>query len=349
MKVKTKDLDWLLKTVVNAAGKINIMPITSSVTLFVEDNQLYACATNRIDTLFGHIDVEDKKDFKATVDIITLQKLVHSLTTDEVELNMKKDYLQIVANGKYKLMTLVDGRGTEIHIDDTRFKPSAPPITINADVFSTIKSQLSISLAEKSFVEESYKDYYIGEVALTTNTDNASMLRVSPFNSEKYKVYAKTIELLSLFEGQIEMSQDFSNKRTMFSGNNLCLVTSMLELDRCPNFEAEAFVEIFNERYDYSVECNKKDFIEVLNRFGVLCQQNITINLNNGILFTSSDDTFEEKLDIPCHIDKIIQINYVVLLKYLKTIDSDTFTLSFKDDLIKLTGKNVEHILSEYI
>lgn len=347
MQIETAELDKILSKVAKAASNEKSLPITSIITLKAENNKLTMYTTDKTITMFGFVTSLDNDSFSISVDVNTLTKLIHSISTKVVSLSVKKGVLYITGNGNYKLNAINNGRGEAISLPDPRdaYK-STITTTIDISTIKTAIKALSLSIAANDFAVSCYKNIYFGEKILTSDMSKLSAL--DTYICDPGRLFSrKLVSLLSLFEDSIEMKLQ-NNLLTAFVSPQLIIVSPVDNINEVPDYQADALMSLLLKSYDYSVSINKKDFIEALNRFGILSQDKIILDFSNELELRSNDDTFSEKLNINVSINKELIIDYLTLKQYVNTFDDDNFEFYFDDNstFVMLKDSQLTHIIS---
>ena len=114
MILSSKEFKETCSKILIAISKSDLDDLTGSLELKVEDSNLVLITTNGeyyVTTKFALPEdiVLAFSDFHATVNASKFLKLVSQLTTEEIELNAKDKYLEIKANGKYKVPFIFEG------------------------------------------------------------------------------------------------------------------------------------------------------------------------------------------------------------------------------------------------
>ena len=349
MKIKTKQLDEALNKMLLVAEKTTLDPMTSIVSFFMHDNDLIACSTDKSNTLFWKLECEDPEDIGISVNVFSLAKLVHSISTDTIEFKVDKNILKIKGNGTYKFSSVVDGKGKNIMIGDRRLKNNTSLSTIEASTIKMIKSCLATSLAPNDFAVPDYQDYYMdASNVLTTNTDNASMLRRGILDNHAYKVSAKTVNILAGLNDTFELIHE--GDLFSFRGTQCELVTKLMPIELCPDFQANLFVDVFNKPMSFSTSVNRNELLATLGRCTIFTDSKIELDFSNELTIRTLNFSVVETIHSSDNADKQLTVSLSVLMTYVKTLLDETIYIELDDanDLLKLSDSQIEHVLSAY-
>lgn len=350
MKLKTKELDEALSKLLLVAEKNMLDPMTSIVSLFVVDNKLIACATDKSNTLYFKLDCEDiDNKLSISVNITSFAKLIHSISTDTIELKVEKNVLKVKGNGNYKFPSIVDGKGNNIMIGDKRLKSKDVVAKVDSSTIKSIKSCISLSLAPNDFAVVEYKDYYVGGLnTLATNTENASIVRHGILDNKDYKVSTKTIDILAGLNEKFDLVHEGS--LSSFRCDRCELLTRLELASNYPDFQADLFVAVFDKPMTFSTRVNRNELLATLGRCAIFTDGQIELDFSNKLSVSTSDSSVSEKVESSDSSDIKLTINLATFTSYLKTLNDDDIFIELEESekLLKLSDSQIEHVLSSY-
>lgn len=346
MRIETKELDNILSKVAKAAPYDKALPLTCIITLKANNDVLTMYTTNLVTTMFGFVKCLDTDSFSISVDVNTLAKLIHSISTDTVSLEVKKNVLYISGNGNYRLNAINNGRGEAISLPDPRDSYNSTINIIDVSTIKTAVKALSLSIAANDFAIPCYKDVYFGEKIMTSDTSKLSALDAYICYPGKLISY-KLLSLLSLFDEDITIKQQ-NNLMLAFESSNLLVVSSVDDIQAVPDYQADALLTLLYKSYEYTVKINKREFLEALNRFSILSQDKVSLDFSSDLTIQSKDGNFSEKIVTGVSINKALVIDYLILKQYVNTFYDDVFEFNFDENssFIMLKDSELTHIVS---
>lgn len=333
MKVRTKDIVNILTKLVAAAGYDHTIPITGLVTLnFIEDNNiLELSSTDTVHTMYGFVECLDfnKENFITSVDIQVLYKLLKSQTCEEIELEIIDKILYIKGNGNYKIPSIIDGKGEEVKIPEVRqnLKPSK---YISKIYLKEAYDILKISAAPIDFPEPVYHNFWFDNNVISTDTEKASIYYQDIF-TKKLILFNKTLNLLTLFDNDIINVAFGYNNFVEFSTNNLILVTSIGRKEDHIYFSKVE--DIFNQSFDYEIDLNREQLLEIFSRFSIFNYGNVLFNFyEDNLEIRTIGEDFSEIIKLDQTLFAQFSINFEIINKYIKAITDKKFKLSFNKE-----------------
>ena len=103
MIIKSKEFKECCATIAAATSSNELSTLTETLELKAVGKVLYMNVTNREYYARVMFDLGMEEDFHATVNAQLFLKLINATTTEDIEMVAKNNYIEIKANGTYKL------------------------------------------------------------------------------------------------------------------------------------------------------------------------------------------------------------------------------------------------------
>ena len=295
MKIKTSVLQDMASKVGKCYSNNNAYPITSYLYLQLEGGKLSLVTTDMTNYFYANADVEDTdKAFYASVMADLFIKLVSSTTSDYVELNLVENdssrYLEYVGNGKYKFEVKLDPGTGEV----VRFKP-CPQVNTQIgkvslqtvrDILNLVKPALATRIEMPC-----YTNYFIGDVALATDSEVVNSLSVKLLDSdEPIFISSPLMDLVGLMDGD-EVTVYKDGQDVLFVSNN-CEIYSTL-YSYANQFKIDDIMSVTKWEFPSVCGVRRSELLQILDRLALFLgdDENRAITLDfteDGIQITTS-------------------------------------------------------------
>lgn len=200
MIIKTKEFQEICKTVLAATDGSELSTLTETLELKARGNILYLNVTNKEYYASIKFKLDHEENFTAAVNANLFLKLIAAITSEDVELTLHDTYMNVKANGNYKISLVFENdklmEVPEIRIDNPTVTMSIPSTTLES-----IVNYNSKQLAVGTIAKPVQKMFYMDEQGCITFTTGAC---VNSFTLEKpIRVLFNTrlVNLFKLFKG----------------------------------------------------------------------------------------------------------------------------------------------------
>lgn len=183
MKINTTVLQEMVAKAVKGAGNNKLIPMTTMVYLQLKDGTFTIVTTDATNYLYVNCPMEGE-DLYTVVKVEQFAKLVSKLTTEETTLTVKSNYLEVVADGTYKIAIEPDVDGEVVKFNDpldgvTDLKQIG---WLTKNTIDLMLNSLKPALAVTS-ERPQYKNYFMGDVILATDTFKINVLNTKAFDT----------------------------------------------------------------------------------------------------------------------------------------------------------------------
>lgn len=357
-KVNTAMFQNMVAKAVKGAGANNDLLITQLMGIALKDNKLSLATTDNTNYLYVIQDKVTGDDFEVVVPVEKFSKLISKLTCEDLTLEVptaKKgelDKLIIHGNGKYVVELPYDEEGELVEFPNPAEGLSTDDWDKTEVNLSTIRLILSTAKAALQVGKEDscYKNYYVGERVVATDTYKICGIDVKLFNEPKL-ISPELMDLLDV------MSEE---KITVCSkGDKLIFVTDSVIVygeveEGIEDYQIDAISSLLDQGFPSECKIEKSTLVQMLERISlfvdVFDKNSVYLTFTkDGLLVSSKKDSGSELIpykestnfnDYTCCSD-------IDLLKtQVKSYQSDLISMLYGKDQIKLVCGNTKQIIA---
>lgn len=358
--IKTDTLKKVLDKSIKGCSFNKMIPITSLMSITVEDNRITLYSTDKLNYLKVTDVIDEKQDnFNIVVDAQLFYNLIHKTTVDTIKLSVNEDstLLNVEGNGTYTLEIPIDEEGNMIRFPElVDIREESTAVEIDLEV---LREKLNVNKASLPLTLESKElnSYYFTDNIITTDafkvcaTSNISKLVETDMCLTK-----DYVELL------LGMTYDtafivINGDKVQVYNDNFVLVG--VQCDLKDKYPLAAIKDYLDSSFGTSVDVSRKDLLEVLDRLGlfispydknsidfIFSKDGIKINSKkkNGVELVKYIES-DKKPKLKDDYVTLIDIN--MLKSQIEALKDETITIHFGNDrAIKITSKEVIQIVS---
>ena len=242
--------------------------------LKTQDNILFLNVANEEYYTSVKFELDHVEEFHATVNAHLFLKLMMSITTDTLELNIKDNYVAIKANGNYKIPLIFKDNSLyslpKIIIDNKTVE-----MNIEGNVLESILNYNSRELAKSSYASPVQKMYYIDQEGCITFTNGACVNSFTLEKPIKVLLNNKLVKLFKLFKndtihfslGYDALSNDIIQTKVCFESNTMKLVAITGCDDTLLNsVPVKAIRNRATKSYPHTIVLNRNNLLDAINR-----------------------------------------------------------------------------------
>lgn len=274
MIIRIEKLQNACKNILTAVDSNTLSAITETLELVTVDNYLYMNVTNREYFAQVKIDIGEVVDFHATVNATLFLKLISQITTDTVELNIKDNYVVVVANGTYKIPLIFDGDKL-LELPEIEIKNVTNEFEIDSEILTSILQYNSKELLKGTIARPVQRLYYVDEKGAITFTSGACVNSFNLPQEVKLLFNDRLVKLFKLFDGSKvnlkigydNISEDIIQTKVSFTSPDIKL-TAILSCDDSllSKVPVSAIRGIATAEYPYSININKEYLLQAISR-----------------------------------------------------------------------------------
>ena len=299
MIIRIEEIQNACSKILTAVDSNTVSAVTETLQLSTEGKNLYISVTNKEYFARVKLEMAEPVDFKATVNANLFLKLVSQITTETIELSVEESSLIIKGNGTYKLPLIFDGDKLMelpeivIHNPTVNFK-------IDSNILLSILQFNSKELSKGIISRPIQKLYYVDEHGALTFTTGACVNSFELQQPVKLLLNDRLVKLFKLFKGeQVDftlgydtISEDTIQTKVRFESDDI-IITAVLSCDdnMLESFPVNAVRGRANSDYPYSVNVNREQLIQTINRLLLFTSANGAKDIINPF------STFEFKKD----------------------------------------------------
>lgn len=288
MKIKTSTLQAMLTKSTKAASMNKMLPLTSLIGIFGDEQAFSLVTTDALNTLqlFAQAD-EPENGFYAIVAVDTFAKLIAKTTSEFVTLWTEAGKLMIKGNGKYQLEMPMDESGVVMFPI-----PPRPDLGVEAGFSAKIDSLLSVLRVNKAALPDTeipempwLTGYFFKDAsAITTDSFKICHNAINIFDQPTL-LAAGTVELLALFTGT-DLKVYQRGKQLFFKNFDSSFFLWATELEGIEKYPDAAVIDFVKKSFPSSMSMAKADILQCLDRLGLV----VSPYDENGIMLTFAAD-----------------------------------------------------------
>lgn len=349
MIFKTEDLKAVCGKILLAVDNSELSPLTETLELLVENKKLYLNVTNR--EYFAQVCLakDFEEDFHVTVNALLFLKLINQLTSENVELEVFDNYLKINANGSYKLPLIFDGDKL-LELPKIELNNVVNDFEIDSKILNNIAYYNGKELLKGYATKPVQNLYYVDDKGAITFRSGACVTSFSLESPIALLLNDRLVKLFKLFKDEQvhftlsieDLAEDITQTKVRFETDSIIL-TAILPCDKelINSVPVKAIRGRAEEDYPYSVNVNKEEFLQAINRlllffsgfdgkkvlkpYGVLSFKNneffiydtnkenyekITLNNSQNIDYEFVADLADIKTTLECCDENYINLNF---------------------------------------
>lgn len=284
MIIRTGLLGKICDKILSAVDNSDMTSITETLELQGVNGNLYLNVTNREYFVKVKVDGGATEDFHASVSADVFLKLIPRITTEDIELELNDNHLEIKGNGSYKLPLIYDNDKV-LTLPAIDINNITGTFDISTETLRSIDLYNSKELTKGIISKPVQRYFYVDNQGAITFTSGACVNNFAIDTPVKMLLNLKTVKLFKLFEGEtvkVEVGQDvtpdgITQSKARFSTENVILTSITTSDDSLlGSVPVDAIRKRANETYMYSVELDKDELLQAINRFLLFNQSNAT-------------------------------------------------------------------------
>ena len=199
MIIKSDELKDVASKVLSAIDNNELSTITETLSLVAANGILTLAVTNKEYYAEVKLKIADESEFKASVNATLFLNLISQTTTEDIQFEIKDQYLFIKGNGSYKLPLIYDGDKLlelpKIHIEN-------PTVTmsIQSVILRSILDYNSKELQKGHISNPVQKYFYVDEKGAITFTTGACVNNFELSSPVRILLNQRIVKLFKLFK-----------------------------------------------------------------------------------------------------------------------------------------------------
>lgn len=348
MIINTKKFKEVCSTILLAIDNSELSTLTETLELKTIGKTLYLNVTNQKYYVSVKFELDHEEEFNASVNAITFLKLISSITSGSIELQLKETYILIKANGNYKIPYTV------LQLPEIEIQNKTLEMDISSTILNSILTYNSKELMKKTVNGITNKVYYIDNKGCITFTTGACVNNFTLEKPVKLLLDDKLVRLFKLFKndlvhfslGHDPLSDEIIQTKVYFITPSIELKAIIDYNDELVNtIPADAIRGKMEANYPYSATLNKNELIEALNRLSILTPKNampycvIECDENSLTIYdidkqNNENIAFKNKLAMDKKYSLVLDFNDLKLILSSVVEDYVTFDFGANDSVI---------------
>lgn len=370
MIIETKKFKDVCATILSAIDTSELSTLTETLELHTEGKILFLNVTNGEYYVSKKIEIESDESFVAAVNANLFLKLIAAVTTEDVELEMKDTYIQVKANGTYRIPLIFDGDSI-MSLPKININNKTAEMKISGDTLNSILDFNSKELSRGVIAKPIQKMFYLDDKGCITFTTGACVNSFTLEKPIKILMNGRLVRLFKLFKGEMvdfvlgydPVSDDVIQTKVSFTTPSISLtaITGSND-DLLSSFPVDAIRKRAFDIYPDNIVLNTQEFRQAIDRLLLFTVGYGSIKVSKpygefditseGI--TIYDSNKENKETIKFKNDSSISDEYSMTLDLtdlkliLSTISDQYITLSFGNhQAVVLKRLNISNIIPE--
>lgn len=274
MIIKTADFKNICSTILSATDSNELSTLTETLELKAKDKVLVLSVTNGEYFISVDFPLSVDDTLNASVNANLFLKLINAVTTEDISLEAKDSYLEVKANGTYKIPYIYEGDHMLTLPEITIANPTLE-MNISGDTLKSILDYNSKELLRGTISRPVQKLYYMDEEGCITFTSGAC---VNSFKLEKpirilfndrlvklFKLFKDTMVRFTL--GYDPIDENLTQTKVRFQTPTICLTAITGCTDDLLKSVPVAVIRGRAEyEYPYNIVFNTEELREAVNR-----------------------------------------------------------------------------------
>lgn len=366
MIINSEKLKNVCQKILTAVDNNELSVITETLELKTVDNVLFMNVTNKEYYASIKLELNTPESFHATVNANVFLKLISQITTEDIEIAVKENYMIVRGNGEYKLPLIFDNEKL-LELPEIVINNKVKEFNISSEILNSILTYNSKELLRGTISKPVQKLYYIDEQGAITFTSGACVNKFTLAEPVKILLNNRIVKLFKLFTapevkftlGYDALSEEIMQTKVSFETEDIKL-TAIISCDDTllNSVPVTAIRSRADNLYDYSVTIDKNSFLQTINRLAIFTAMKNTVKPYSSFTFYADHLTIwdvdkENHEDVP-YVNSGIAGEYEATLDLLdlkavlETCVEQYVSLSFGNhQAFVLSRSNVKNIIPE--
>ena len=355
LTINTIKLQDMVTKASKGVGNNKLIPITCMMGLNRSEAGGFEIVTTDA-TNYLYIDDDSLKGekFSVTVYADTFVKLISKITSENVSMEIKDNYLEVVGNGTYKIELPFDENGNIIEfpnpIENAKVDQNFSHIKLSniQTILNSVKPALAVTLENPE-----YTNYWLGDSVIATDSYKIAKYDLKVVD-KPILISAEMMNLLSVMTAEDILFH--------FIGDGIAFVTAdCIVYGKLPTgiteYKSDDIKSLTDSEYPYCCEVNKTALLQLLDRIALFIRPfddgNLTIAFHPTTLdITSLANSGTESIPYIAIHSEITEpfassINIELLQSQVKSNISDSVKIEFgRPDSIKIVDGTITKVIA---
>lgn len=202
MIINSEEFKKVCTTVLSATDGSELSTLTETLELKTEGRNLYLNVTNKEYYVSVKFELDHEEEFKAAVNATLFLKLIAAITSDTVELTIHDTYMNIKANGNYKIPLIFENEKL-MEVPKIEIENQTLTMNIASSILESIVNYNTKQLAVGSVTRPVQKMFYIDNEGCVTFTTGACVNSFTLEQPMRILLNSRLVNLFKLFKGSL--------------------------------------------------------------------------------------------------------------------------------------------------
>ena len=365
MVFNLSELKDVCSKILSAVDSSESSQITDTLELEVKNSVLNLSVTNREYFTRVKLPLSVNEAFHASVNAGLFLKLISSLTSETVELEVVNTYLKVTGDGTYKIPLIYDGQNMLV-LPEITISNKTKDFTVKKDTLLSILKYNMNELNKGVVIKPVQKLLYLDENGCITFTTGACVNNFTLSSPIKILLTPKFVKLFKLFKDddvKFELGQDpvgnIVQTKIVLSDSTTTL-SSILPSDSAMinSVPVAAIRSRATCTYNYSVNLNKDVLLNAIKRISLFApksvKSNVTFTFGDTSVVVSDDMSNQETINYES--TTLTNCNYVGKLVLddlkitLETCSDKLIVVNFGNSQAMVISKNnIYNVMPEVV
>ena len=274
MIIRSDEFKKICSTVLSATDGSELSALTETLELKTVGNILYLSVTNKEYYVSVKFQLDHEEEFHASVNATLFLKLIAAVTSEQIELTVTESYMNVKANGNYKIPLIFENEQL-LEVPAITIDNPTITMTIASSILDSIVNYNTKQLSLGTVAKPVQKMFYIDELGCITFTTGAC---VNTFNLEKpvkILLNSRLVNLFKLFKGtSVDFTLGYDAISDTLIQTKVAFVTPNITLTAITGCDDALLAQVpvdairtrANKHYDSTVVLNVAEVSEAINR-----------------------------------------------------------------------------------
>ena len=281
MRLNTKQFKDVCNSILAAIDNSELSNYSEALELKTDKNILYLNVTNREYFASAKFELEEETILHVVINAHTFLKLISAITTEEIELVEKENYLLVKANGNYKFPMIYEN-GELLKLPRIEIKNETLDMNIGGDLLNSIINYNGKILNSKQDTTPIQKLYYLDQEGCVTFTSCACINNFKLEKNVKLLINNKVVKLFKLFKNSLihfhlgydQLNEYLTQTKIKLETPNLVLTAILPSDSLLSQYPVAQLRALANKSYPYNVVLEVEKFLDAINRLKLLDKNN---------------------------------------------------------------------------
>lgn len=274
MIIRSDEFKKICSTVLSATDGSELSTLTETLELKTVGNTLYLSVTNKEYYVSVKFQLDHEEVFHASVNATLFLKLIAAVTSEQIELTVHDTYLNVKANGNYKI-PLIFENDQLMEVPAITIENPTVNMNIASSVLESIVNYNTKQLSLGTVAKPVQKMFYVDNEGCLTFTTGACVNSFTLEQPVRILLNSRLVNLFKLFKGtSVAFTLGYDPISDTIIQTKVAFVTPNITLTAITGCDdsllaqvpVEAIRNRANKHYDNTVVLNVAEVSEAINR-----------------------------------------------------------------------------------